>query len=247
MARMRYEARDNPVGNVWKWYQGDWTEPGLGGQATPIFPASRSWVHSDPDSFWGPSVHFNRHIQMYVMLLNRTQNGNGDWRQEGVYLALAKTPSTPESWTLPRRIFEGGDWYPQVIGMDFAARDTDKLAARVARFFLRGISLWEISFHIRPQIRAAGSGCSDQYCVWLVGKNFGEGAHVDVRRNDGSDDIIATYSGPDLFRESYGEDEVITFSLAETSQRTLFAAQGLRFWVVNPMEETWSEGVTVRR
>lgn len=37
-------------------------------------------------------------------------------------------------------------WYPQVIGADAAAHETDKLAARTARLFVAGQSNWEITF-----------------------------------------------------------------------------------------------------
>jgi len=62
--------------------------------------------------------------------------------------------SDPEGWTPPGKIFDGGRWYPQVIGVDASRRETDKLAGRVARFFMRGAnnrggSRWEILF-LRP-------------------------------------------------------------------------------------------------
>jgi hypothetical protein len=40
-------------------------------------------------------------------------------------------------------------WYPQVIGLDSTRHETDKLASRVARLFVRGQSRWEILF-LRP-------------------------------------------------------------------------------------------------
>jgi len=39
VARMSYADRDAPVGKVFKWHKDRWTEPGLGGHLTPIFPA----------------------------------------------------------------------------------------------------------------------------------------------------------------------------------------------------------------
>jgi len=40
-------------------------------------------------------------------------------------------------------------WYPQVIGLDPSRRETDKLAGRKARLFVRGESRWELRF-LRP-------------------------------------------------------------------------------------------------
>jgi len=37
-------------------------------------------------------------------------------------------------------------WYPQVVGLDKFREETDKLAGRVARLFIRGKSEWEIVF-----------------------------------------------------------------------------------------------------
>jgi hypothetical protein len=42
----------------------------------PIFPATEPWHDEDlnVDAFWGPSVHWNTHLQQYVMLLNKAKN-----------------------------------------------------------------------------------------------------------------------------------------------------------------------------
>jgi hypothetical protein len=48
-------------------------------------------------------------------------------------------------------------WYPQVMGVDKARRETDKLAGRAARLFVRGQSRWEIEF-LKPGEAAVGGG-----------------------------------------------------------------------------------------
>jgi len=153
VARMRYADRLQPAGKVWKWHQGGWTEPGLGGRLTPIFPATIEWARADADAFWGPSIHWNSHLGLYVILLNRTKDRPG-WPQEGIYVAFNDDLGDPARWTKPVKIFDGGRWYPQVLGIDSAKRETDKLAGRVARFSMRGEndrgeSKWEILF-LRP-------------------------------------------------------------------------------------------------
>jgi hypothetical protein len=142
VARMRWQDRDAPVGKVWKWHDGKWEEPGLDGKVTPIFPATVAWQRSDCESFWGPSVHFNTHLKGYVMLLNRAK-GQG-WKQEGIYISFSTDLSEPKSWSPPQKIYDGGRWYPQVIGLQKG--ETDKQAGKVARFFMGGISEWEIIF-----------------------------------------------------------------------------------------------------
>ncbi|MBI4663829.1 MAG: hypothetical protein HY735_33930 [Verrucomicrobia bacterium] len=147
VARMLCADRDHPVGKVSKWRQGRWEEPGLGGCVTPIFPAMTDWHRSDANAFWGASVHWNSHLQTYVMLLNRAQDG--DWTQEGIYVSFNSNLAVPRGWGRPKRILSGlgkDDWYPQVIGSDPTKHETDKLAGRTARLFVRGQSRWEIVF-----------------------------------------------------------------------------------------------------
>ncbi|MCL6476400.1 MAG: DUF4185 domain-containing protein [Firmicutes bacterium] len=143
VARMDWAHRDKPVGKVYKWFQGGWQEPGLGGRVTPIFPAMSDWMRADCDAFWGPSVHRNTHLKQYVMLLNRAK-GTG-WVQEGIYVSFSTRLDEPRSWSQPQKILVGGRWYPQVIG-DPAERGTDKLAGKTARLYLSGISEYEAVF-----------------------------------------------------------------------------------------------------
>lgn len=144
VARMRYADRDRPVGKVWKWREGEWNEPGLGGHVTPIFKAAIDWHRKDADAFWGPSIHWNAYLKQYVILLNRAKDWK--WSQEGIYITFNKDLSDPEGWTPPRKILDGGGWYPQVIGIDTRQNETDKLAGQTARFFMSGKSRWEIVF-----------------------------------------------------------------------------------------------------
>lgn len=50
-----------------------------------------------------------------------------------------RTWEDPEAWTLPRKIRDGGQWYPQVIGLERGV-STDKVAGQTARFFVEGVS-----------------------------------------------------------------------------------------------------------
>jgi len=144
VARMAWRDRDDPVGRVWKWYEGGWREPGLGGRLTPTFPVFVPWQRADCNAFWGPSVHWNEHLGSYAMLLNRTK-GKG-WVQEGIYVSFASNVADPGRWSGPVKILDGGAWYPQVVGVGEGVRGTDKLAGRVARLFLAGVSEHEIVF-----------------------------------------------------------------------------------------------------
>jgi hypothetical protein len=149
VARMSIEDLDNPVGAVWKYYQGEWSEPGLGGRVTPVFPVRTPWEAADTDAFWGPSIHWNTYLKSYVMLLNRACCSPG-WPQEGVYISFHSDLATPDGWSAPAAVLRSDDlgyglgYYPQVLGVEPGESDT--LAGQIARFYLQGVSDWEIIF-----------------------------------------------------------------------------------------------------
>ena len=143
VARMRMEDRFDPVDKVWKYYEGEWSEPGLYGEVTPVLPAASDWGRADTDAFWGPSLHFNTKLGKYVMLLNRACCAPG-WPQEGVYVSFNADLAKPEGWKAPQRLLRYGTWYPQVLGT--GALETDKRVGGVARFFWGGMSEYEIVF-----------------------------------------------------------------------------------------------------
>ena len=154
VARMRYADRDNPRGKVWIWHQGQWKEPGLGGHATPIFPATIDITRKNGATFWGPSIHWNTYLKEYVMVLNRIKDTT--WATEGLYISFNHDISDLNGWSPPQKIMDreeatrvdpqkpGWGYYVQVMGT--AKGETDKLAGRVARLFVDGQSRWEIEF-----------------------------------------------------------------------------------------------------
>ncbi|MEI6914405.1 MAG: hypothetical protein WCL39_04665, partial [Armatimonadota bacterium] len=149
VARMDWSDRDNPVGKVHKYYKGRWTEPGLGGHVSPIFPAKKRWQDEKTDAFWGPSIHWNTHLKRYVILMNHVNGGPG-WPQDGIYMSYCVTLDDPRAWSIPKKILEAtgtvDPWYPQIIGLDAKAKETDKLSGKRARFFQHGVSKREIIF-----------------------------------------------------------------------------------------------------
>ncbi len=118
-----------------------WVQP----LASPIFPAAHRW--DDPtslvDVFWGPSIHWNAHLESYVMLLNKAVSN--EWRQGGVFVSYNPRLDDAAGWTTPVRVFSGGQWYPQVIGLD-EGQGTDAYAGATARFFMGGRSDYTIRF-----------------------------------------------------------------------------------------------------
>ncbi len=144
IARMAIDDRQSPVGKVWKYFSGDWTEPGVKGRITPIFPAKVSWQRPETDSFWGPSIHWNTYLKSYVVLLNHSCC-RPKWPQEGSYVSFNTDVSDPGGWSKPDRIMaKPPDYYPEALGLE--PDGTDTLAGQTARFYIHGRSSWEIAF-----------------------------------------------------------------------------------------------------
>lgn len=156
VARLAWADRDDPVGKMMIWRTRTWVPAAReirGGDetawaytvGTPLFPVSDGW-HDEGTStneFWGPSVHWNTYLQMYVMLLNRARDTN--YNQEGVYISYSPRLDDPRIWSAPLKIFNGGSWYPQVVGLE-EGNGTDKIAGEWARFFMSGTSQYLIHF-----------------------------------------------------------------------------------------------------
>ncbi len=162
VARMVWADRDAPEGAVSVWKQGSWLPPTreplidadsgevaaerwVHEAATPIYRTYGSWHDEEGrvSALWGPSVHWNRALEQYVMLLNRARDV--EWTQEGIYVSFAPRLDDPRAWSPPERLLEGGGWYPQVIGLR-PGEGTDKLADAVARFYMSGRSDYLIEF-----------------------------------------------------------------------------------------------------
>jgi hypothetical protein len=163
VARLLWANRDRPAGRVTIWNDGVWehgrwnrgpvTSPdGMVRrvwfeypEGTPLVPTTQPWHNGDDrvNAFWGPSVHWNEFLQLYVMLLNRAQDES--YTQEGIYVSFAAQLDDPSSWTVPRKILNGGGWYPQVFGTN-PGSGTDKSAGSTARLFISGQSDFLISF-----------------------------------------------------------------------------------------------------
>jgi hypothetical protein len=99
VARMAYAERDNPAGKASKWYKGAWSEPGLWGHVTPVFPASRDYHRKDGSMYWGPSIHWNTHLGMYVMVLNHAIDTK--LTNDGIFVTFNRDIGDPRGWSTP--------------------------------------------------------------------------------------------------------------------------------------------------
>ena len=157
VARLAWADRDSPAGRVTVWRNGAWLPARLAVGAgdtsagwtypagSPLVAPARPWHDGQiaADVFWGPSIHWNRYLNRYVMLMNRAANERFD--NEGIYVSYAARLDDPRGWSAPRKILNGGGWYPQVAGLEPAA-GTDREAGQRARFLLTGRSDYFIEF-----------------------------------------------------------------------------------------------------
>jgi hypothetical protein len=156
VARLAWADRDAPAGKLTVWSDGVWLpatrvddervgERWVYPNATSLVAPTRPWHDNDPvvDAFWGPSIHWNSHLKQYVMLLNRASDEA--FAQEGIYVSFSPRLGDPLAWSPPQRILRGGNWYPQVVGLE-AGRGSDAWAGQAARFFLAGRSDHLIEF-----------------------------------------------------------------------------------------------------
>jgi len=120
MMAISQDAEGRP-GTWYKFYNGQFNEPGLGGRNTPI-----PGLQSIPGG--NPSVHFNTYLDRYVMVWH-------SWQSLSIYFS---TSSNGIDWD-PPRILEPASgvrraWYPTIIG------DSDTRAGKVARLYYADIA-----------------------------------------------------------------------------------------------------------
>lgn len=100
---------------------------------------------------------------------------------------------------------------------------------------------------VTPKINSAGTGDPDNYGIWILGNNCADDATVELRRNDASSQIIASYSGAELSRFPSGTQQAITLAVFEPEARSAMNDTGVRVWVTSPGGGTWSNHVVVKR
>ena len=112
---------------------------------TPLVPVSRPGMTATPrrtpsgdHQCIGTST-----LERYVMILNRARDEA--FNNEGIYVSYAKMLDDPRAWSVPKKLMNGGGWYPQVAGLD-PMTGTDKQAGQRARFLITGRSEHYIEF-----------------------------------------------------------------------------------------------------
>jgi hypothetical protein len=112
---------DGAPGTWQKYYQGDFTEDGLGGMQT-VLPGLEQFAGGNP------SVHWNTYLSKWVMVWHR-------WAPAVIYIAFSDDGVTWENGQslIPSEI-GGRAWYPTIIG------ETDVEAGQIAKIYYADIA-----------------------------------------------------------------------------------------------------------
>lgn len=98
-----------------------------------------------------------------------------------------------------------------------------------------------------PKIIAADPGCDDRYCVWVLGESFDSSAYIDIRRNDGSETVIARVGGADLNRENQEMYQGFSFGIWDPAIRSILNNPGITITVMNANDGRTSNAVAIER
>ena len=143
IARMPYASRFSPGGTVEKYYNGSFSQPGIQGLETPIFPAKVSWQSANTNSFWGPSIHWNTFLNSFVILMNDSCCAPR-YPQAGIYIAYNPDLAKVTGWTTPKKLVSSTLWYPQVIGS--GSNGSDHESGQAAPLYIGGKAQYQITF-----------------------------------------------------------------------------------------------------
>ena len=93
-----------------------------------------------------------------------------------------------------------------------------------------------------PTLYSVETSCANNYCIEMLGENFGENSYVDIRPDLNGGDILKRIEGNDIYSRS---DSRIFFPIQDLTLQNKLNTTGLCFWVVNPPE--FSEGICTTR
>ncbi|MCB9286511.1 MAG: T9SS type A sorting domain-containing protein [Lewinellaceae bacterium] len=121
MMAVSYDVEGNP-GTWFKYYNGGFDQPGLGGANSPI-----PGLQSVPGG--NPSVHYNSYLEKFVMVWH-------SWVSTSIYIS---TSTDGIAWEQPRLLEPNSGtgrraWYPTIIG------SSDTEAGKIARLYYADIA-----------------------------------------------------------------------------------------------------------
>ncbi len=118
---------------------------------------------------------------------------------------------------------------------------------QIAFALLAALALVGSAIAQTPNPQSANTGCPDNYGITVRGTNFDSNAYIDVRRAGDWGSVIDQFSGSQLQRSTEGGQNVLRFTVSNSSTRSTLNSPGLWLWVVNPSAGTWTGPVSVTR
>ncbi len=101
---------------------------------------------------------------------------------------------------------------------------------------------YPFEYKIAPYIISSGAGCDDENCIWITGyqfNNINNNIYVDIRDPD-TWEVLNSYSPNEITNQNNGTIGSITLRLKSDKEKKLFKNKGLRVFIINSTNGTWS-------
>lgn len=101
---------------------------------------------------------------------------------------------------------------------------------------------YPFEYKIAPYITNSGAGCDDGNCIWITGhqfNNINNNIHVDIREPD-TWEVLNSYAPNEITNQNDGTIGTIALRLKSDREKNLFKTKGLRVFVINSNNGTWS-------
>ncbi|ANE45808.1 hypothetical protein SY83_05285 [Paenibacillus swuensis] len=137
----RAPVNDYGPGKWQKWYNGSWSQPGIGGLQSPILGNESNTLYA------APSISWNTYLNKYIIIFNNVStwvaSGHSDLSGCKYDIAYTSDLSTM-NWSVPETFYSYGSegWRPYKglmgIGADSNGKDTQWITGQTARLFVAG-------------------------------------------------------------------------------------------------------------
>ncbi|MFB2828955.1 hypothetical protein ACE1BS_04885 [Aeromonas jandaei] len=140
------------------------------------------------------------------------------------------------------------DVLPELIigtkNLDIFKGDMTKLS----RMYLNKQVILPSPQNTSPIIINAGTGCSDNNCIWLLSSNIEDDFRVDIRKTTNTSNNVDWYYRQNRMATSLMEDGTysITFRITEEDALSELSSNGLRVFLVNPKSGRFTKEVIVK-
>lgn len=147
------------------------------------------------------------------------------------------------SFNLPSNLqdeFTKNGLYFHVVNHDFTTWSSGTLVKKAS------IAPAPAPAPVTPFISNAGPGCNANQCIWVLGKNFVSDSHIDLRLGDSTNKLLLSEYNVYHSTSANGQPS-LSIEIKDPTILNYFKTPGLRVYVVNPTDKTWSNGYLVKK